>query len=304
MSPTWAARARLRLGPLLIRPLRILLRHLPPIELGFTTLLSSRITCERSALVGYRAVHLTDLHMDRFLPRHEQILHAVAQRQPHWIFITGDLLDSGSGLPHLACFLSRLREVAPVYMTLGNHDHASGLPVDTFAELADRCGAHLLLNRTLILPLECGELAIAGLDDPATGRADPGCIPDREPDRFTLVLAHAPNALDLLSGRHHADLILCGHSHGGQWRIPWFHPFWLPPGCHGRLAGEYRRNGHRLYVNSGVGWSGLPLRINCLPEVLTVDWIAEASTAEPSITRSARRLRVPGCARFDPNPPS
>ncbi len=280
MSPAWVTRARVRLGPFLTRPIRILLRRLPPCELGFTSLLSSRLTCERTALAGYRATHLTDLHIDRFLPRHERMLQAIAQRRPHWIFITGDLLDTRSGLTHLARFLCRLREIAPVYMTLGNHDHASGLPETTFTELAERCGVHLLLNRSLILPLEGGELAIAGLDDPSTGRADPGCIPGRTRNRFTLVLAHAPNVLDLLSDRHHADLILCGHSHGGQWRIPGLHPFWLPPGCHGRLAGEYRRNGHRLYVNRGVGWSLLPVRVNCRPEVLTIDWVAEESSGE------------------------
>lgn len=280
MSLAWATRARIRLGSLLTRPGRVLLRRLPPCELGFASLLSSRLTCARSALAGYRAAHLTDLHIDRLLPRHEQVLHAIDQRRPHWIFITGDLLDTSAGLPHLARFLSRLREIAPVYMTLGNHDHASGLPPSTFTELAERCGAHLLCNRALIVPLEQGELAVAGLDDPSTGRADPACIPVRTPDRFTVVLAHAPNVLDLLSDRHHADLILCGHSHGGQWRIPGLPPFWLPPGCHGRLAGEYRRNGHRLYVNSGVGWSVLPLRVNCRPELLTIDWVADESPGE------------------------
>ncbi len=280
MALDWATRARVRLDPFITRPLRILLSRLPPYELGFTSLLSSRITCERTALAGYRATHLTDLHIDRFLPRHEQMLRAIAQRKPHWIFITGDLLDTSSGLPHLARFLLRVREIAPVYVTLGNHDHASGLPVTAFIELAERCGVHLLLNRALILPLESGELAIAGLDDPTTGRADPSCIPNRAPDRFTLVLAHAPNVLDLLSDRHHADLILCGHSHGGQWRVPGFSHLWLPPGCHGRLAGEYRRNGHRLYVNSGVGWSVLPVCINCLPEILTIDWVADSSPGQ------------------------
>ncbi len=217
------------------------------------------------------------MHIDRLLPRHEHMLRAIAEREPHWIFITGDLLDTASGLPHLARFLLRLRQIAPVYLTLGNHDHASGLSVTTFLELADRCGVHLLLNRVVVVPLETAELAIAGLDDPTTGRADPRCIPGRAPDRFTLVLAHAPTVLDLLGDRHDSDLILCGHSHGGQWRIPGLHPFWLPPGCHGRLAGEYRRNGHRLYVNRGVGWSLLPVRINCLPEILTIEWVADQS---------------------------
>lgn len=280
MSLAWASRTRFRLGSFFARRLRALLRYLPPCELGCSSVVRTRLICERAILAGYRAVHLTDLHIDRVLPRHERLLQAIRQRKPHWIFITGDLLDCGSAGPYLTRFLSRLREVAPVYATLGNHDHASGLSVTTLTALAERCGVRLLINRALILPLASGELAIAGLDDPSTGRADPGCIPSRRPDRFTLVLAHAPNVLDLLSDRHQADLILCGHSHGGQWRVPGVRPFWLPPGCDGHLAGEYRRNGHRMYVNRGIGWSILPLRVNCRPELLTIDWVAATSSPE------------------------
>lgn len=152
--------------------------------------------------------------------------------------------------------------------------------MDRFIEGVERHKVSLLINQTVFVPTKSGELGIAGLDDPSLHRADPRCIPPAAPGRFTVVLAHAPNVLDQLDPTHAVDLILCGHSHGGQWQIPRIRPFWLPYGCSGRTEGLYQRNGHRLYVNRGLGWSGLPIRLNCRPEILTVDWI-EADASEP-----------------------
>ncbi|HVG03007.1 MAG TPA: hypothetical protein VM842_08950, partial [Nitrospira sp.] len=69
-------------------------------------------------------------------------------------------------------------------------------------------------------------------------------------------------------------LTICGHSHAGQWRIPYVPTFWLPPGCQGRTHGLYCKNSHRLYVNRGLGWSALPVRLNCAPEIVVLDWAA------------------------------
>ena len=71
---------------------------------------------------------------------------------PDWIFITGDLLNVPEGLPHLFRFLEHLQAIAPVYMTLGNHDHYSGVPVAQYAELADRLDVYAGLQRRLGLP--------------------------------------------------------------------------------------------------------------------------------------------------------
>jgi predicted MPP superfamily phosphohydrolase len=127
----------------------------------------------------------------------------------------------------------------------------------------------------MFIPMVSGELSIVGLDDPATHRADPRCIPSRVPGRFTVLLAHAPNVLDLLDSHHAVDLILCGHSHGGQWRFPGIHPFWLPYGCEGRSQGHYVEKGRKLYVNRGIGWSLLPIRLNCPPEIAVIEWREE-----------------------------
>jgi uncharacterized protein len=255
------------------RPLYWFFSHIPHYEYGHGTPTVTKLEASFGPLSGRRAVQISDLHLDYYLPRHDVFLRTIAELRPDWVFVTGDLLNVPDGLPHLFRFLSHLRSLAPVYVTLGNHDHYSGVPVAEFLELSDRHKLHLLINQTIVVPVPDGELCIVGLDDPTTHRADVNCIPHRVPGRYTVVLAHAPVVLDLLEPHHASDIVLCGHSHGGQWRFGSFHPFWLPYGCRGRAHGYYSQDGQRLYVNRGLGWSLVPLRWNCSPEIVLLEWV-------------------------------
>jgi predicted MPP superfamily phosphohydrolase len=105
-------------------------------------------------------------------------------------------------------------------------------------------------------------------------------VPPRADRRFTLLLAHAPNILDQVEAHHAIDLILCGHSHGGQWRVPGVPTFWLPPGCNGRVAGRHESGEHKLYINRGLGWSFLPFRWNCQPEIAVIEWTHDQIQAQ------------------------
>jgi predicted MPP superfamily phosphohydrolase len=250
------------------------------LEIGLSTHEISRLTYAHSLLAGRRAVHLSDLHLDRYQPRHDRVVATIGELRPDWIFITGDLINVPEGLPHVFRFLAGLREIAPVFITLGNHDHYSGVPIDRYCELADRHKITLLINQTTFIRTDCGEIAIVGVDDPSLHRADLSCLPPSAQNRFTLLLAHAPNILDQLENHHAVDLILCGHSHGGQWRIPGVPTFWLPPGCNGRIDGHHGEPGRRLYVNRGLGWSFLPLRLNCTPEIACIEWVDEQAHPE------------------------
>lgn len=279
---SWADRVRAFVGACLSEPLYHLFSLVPHLELGLSSHTVSTLTYVHPPLAGRRAVHLTDLHLDRYHTRHDRVVETVQELRPDWIFITGDLLNVPEGLPHLFRFLARLREIAPLYITLGNHDHYSGVPVSHYAELADRHKITLLVNQSTFVSTGAGELAIVGVDDPSLHRADLSCVPPRADRRFTLLLAHAPNILDQMEEHHAVDLILCGHSHGGQWQLPFVPTIWLPPGCGGRVAGHHHARGHRLYVNRGLGWSFLPFRFNCEPEIAVIQW-----THEQTHTRAA-----------------
>lgn len=272
---SWPDRARAFIGACLSEPLYRLFSLVPDWEFGLSSHEVSTLTYVHPAMAGRRAVHLSDLHLDRYQPRHELVIASVDDLRPDWIFITGDLLNVPEGMPHLFRFLARLREIAPVFITLGNHDHYSGVPVSTFAELADRHKITLLVNQSAFVTTDAGELVVVGVDDPSLHRADLTCLPPPASRRFTLLLAHAPNILDQMEAHHAVDLILCGHSHGGQWQLPWVPTLWLPPGCSGRIAGHHHSSTHRLYVNRGLGWSFLPFRLNCRPEIAVIDWTHE-----------------------------
>lgn len=273
---SWPRRLQLALAHRFSLPVHHLFNRFPGSAIGHDRAEVTRITCRHTPLAGRRAVQISDLHLDRYHARHDSVLRTIAGLKPDWIFVTGDLLTVSDGLSHLFRFLAGLRSVAPVFLTLGNHDHYSGVPLHQLAELADRHKLHLLINQVMIVQTGAGELGIIGVDDPSLHRADLRCIPPAAPGRFTVLLAHAPNILDVVDDRHAVDLILCGHSHGGQWRPPLIPPLWLPYGCRGRTHGHYHRNRHRLYVNRGLGWSLLPLRWSCPPEILTIDWIDDA----------------------------
>ena len=277
---SWPDRVRTFIGHALSEPFYRFFRLFPHWEVGLERHEITQLTQVYGPLAGRRAVHLSDLHVDRHQSRHDDVIAAIDELQPDWIFITGDLLNVPEGLPHLFGFLARLRKIAPVYITLGNHDHYSGVPVSQFTELADRHKITLLINQTTFISTGSGELAIVGVDDPSLHRADLRCIPPSANRRFTLLLAHAPNILDQMDEDHAVDLILCGHSHGGQWQIPGVPTFWLPPGCRGRISGKHENTRHRLYVNRGLGWSFLPFRWNCRPEIAVIDWTNEQVKTE------------------------
>ncbi len=272
---SWPDHLRAFLGCLLSKPLYQFFSLVPQWEIGLSTHQVSNLNFVHPPLAGRRAVHLTDLHLDLYHARHDLVVETIDELRPDWIFITGDLLNVPAGLPHLFRFLARLREIAPVFATLGNHDHYSGVPVAQYAELADRHKITLLVNQCTIISTGVGELVIVGVDDPSLHRADLRCVPPPADHRFTLLLAHAPNILDYVESQHAIDLILCGHSHGGQWLVPGIPTFWLPPGCNGLVAGWHESGKHKLYINRGLGWSFLPFRWNCLPEIAVIEWTHE-----------------------------
>src|SRR5947208_16762091 len=121
----WHRQMQLRLMHQLSLPLHRLFSALPAWEYGLAEPAITRIQCRHTPLAGRRAVQISDLHLDRYLPRHDRILTGIAELKPDWIFVTGDLLNMPEGIHPLFRFLARLRQVAPVYITLGNHDHCS-----------------------------------------------------------------------------------------------------------------------------------------------------------------------------------
>ncbi|HUV69105.1 MAG TPA: metallophosphoesterase [Terracidiphilus sp.] len=234
---------------------------------------------------GMRIAQISDIHMDNFTEpfflRH--IVDLTNSLKPDAVVLTGDFVTSkwrpsrdftnfavGSAW-QCANILTGL-ECKARYAVLGNHDFGVG-PQQVTEALTDN---GITVLRNAYLPIERGgaRFWLAGVDDPFSGQPDPElAIPpsiQRIPNEPVVLLCHAPDYADYLlrqSAGQAVDLMLSGHTHGGQIRIPFLRPFRLPPLGRKYVEGWFHLDRMQLYVNRGVGAIGLPFRFNCPPEI-------------------------------------
>lgn len=223
-------------------------------------------TFPRHGLAGAPSfAHVSDLHLRELTGVHEDIAAEMARREPGFVVLTGDSVDRTADLPLLAEFLALLPPV-PKFAILGNWEHWGGVDVKRLRQVYERADTRLLVNE---VQLHEG-VAIAGLDDLVGGRPEPGRIAAALPDGGArLLLAHCPaqrDSLNAASGAPRWDLVLSGHTHGGQVRVFGAAPV-RPPGSGRYVAGWYRDARPALYVSRGVGTSVLPVRFGARPEV-------------------------------------
>ena len=234
------------------------------------------------ALVGLRIAHLSDLHCtcreasELFARR---VLAAIKHERPDLIAITGDI---SSGWHHAACTADCLRGLrAPhgVYAVLGNHDwnctletYLSGSPepsptVQDCEQALSQTEIQLLENKSCSLTLKGQTIAVVGVGDPSCGRDDIAtALAGVGSADLKIMLAHSPDALDL-PGADWADLLLAGHTHGGQCRLPGLGSPWAPVWRMRRRSSGLMRSGQTLaYVSRGIS-AGMEARFLCPPEV-------------------------------------
>jgi len=236
------------------------------------------------AFEGMRIVQLSDIHLDEFtepfLLRHS--IEQINRMQPDAVLLTGDFVSyeiaprkfSVRSAWKCAEMLSEL-QCSQRYAILGNHDHwLSGTEV---AHALKSKGTTVLVNSYVSLERRGSRIWLAGLDDPVCGRPDPDkAIPaairgiEGQP---LILMCHAPDyADDLLA--HPAGksirLMLSGHTHGGQVRLPFVGALDLPPGGRKYVEGLFRLGSMQLYVNRGIGTIGVPFRFNCPPEITSI----------------------------------
>lgn len=222
-----------------------------------------------------RIAHITDLHLGQFFGVESLrfYLEEVKKLKPDLVAVTGDLINSDNEFLREAVPLFRdLAATAPVYACPGNHDNIDN--PGEFRRLAREAGVRLLVNQRETLAVRGVEVEIAGLAYAYRGSAAPGFLQKTyrgiRRGRFSVLLAHNPRVFDFAGGLV-IDLILSGHTHGGQivFRrgvnagslIDPFFPY---------SRGHYVRRGLHLYVNSGLG-SWFPFRVNCPPEITLVE---------------------------------
>jgi predicted MPP superfamily phosphohydrolase len=208
--------------------------------------------------------HLSDLHT-KGLGRHEEtLLAALETEKPDLIVISGDTVTNGRHPEVTAEVLSRLHAPLGVWLVLGNweHWHPARKPEKFYAA----AGVSLLINQSAQVR---DDVWIAGFDDAMIGKPDlEAGLTGIPAGAFVIGLFHAPAFFDIAAPR--VPLSFAGHTHGGQIRIPFLPPFWLPRGSGGYMHGWYEHGASRMYVSRGIGTSVVPFRFNCEPELAII----------------------------------
>jgi predicted MPP superfamily phosphohydrolase len=219
---------------------------------------------------GYRIVFLTDTHVASF-HRRAFFREVVAQAnafEPDLILLGGDFVTFERHIPLMAeLLLSGLTARDGVYAVLGNHDYWAN--ADGVVAAMTARGVRFIVNRGMALRRGDAMISLVGIDELYRGAPDPDAAFLRtDPHVPCIGLSHHPDIIDLLDGRR-VDLLLCGHTHGGQIRFPFFGSVVVPSKHEARYAaGFHRAGGVLMYVSRGIG-AIPPLRILCKPEVAT-----------------------------------
>ncbi len=217
---------------------------------------------------GLSILHLTDLHFTGAIERayFEEVIDAGQKLNAELIVFTGDLLDQAELIDWIPDTLGRLTAPLGCYFVLGNHDWLLGDQSPT-RRLLGELGWRDAAGRELSVEYRGRSLLIAGTELPWIGThpelvADPG-------EAFRILLSHTPDNI-AWARRHGVDLMLSGHNHGGQVRLPLFGPVYSPStfGCQ-YAAGVFWESPTLLHVSRGVsGWH--PLRLGCPPEITSI----------------------------------
>lgn len=218
------------------------------------------------ALRGYTILHLSDLHLDMALDMPAVLAHAVDSLKYDICVITGDLRartfgDINQGLDAMARLLPALK--GQVYAVLGNHDSIMMVP-----EL-EQMGIKVLLNEAVEIESRGAMFYLAGIDDAHYFGADnlERASEQVDPDAVTILLSHTPEVY-----RHAAftdfDIMLCGHTHGGQICLPGGYALMYNANCPRHMCrGAWRYHDLQGYTSVGSGSCVVDVRFNCPPEV-------------------------------------
>ncbi len=218
-----------------------------------------------------KVVHLTDIHASDAVPLRfvRKIVERVNRAAPDVVVVTGDLVtEDTTYISGIAEELGRLRARLGTYLILGNHDYwTDGARISR--EL-DRHGVNHLRNANVVLD----GLRLVGIDDHWTGNDDlDRAMAGVGTDEPSLLLMHSPDLIYQASDAK-IGLALCGHTHGGQVRLPGYGAITVPS-AYGFEQGWYVVEGSRMYVNRGLGTLPIRARFNCRPEVLHLELVPE-----------------------------
>lgn len=232
---------------------------------------------------GYRMAQVSDLHNAEMGKDNEKLLTMLQNAQPDIIVITGDLIDSrDTDLAVALRFAEQAIKIAPCYYVTGNHE--ARIPeYPKLKEGLTELGVFVLEDARLEIEQSGETIVLLGVDDPSfevdylSGDAHT-LMKDKlealmnEEDGYTILLSHRPELFEIYAD-HGVNLVLSGHAHGGQFRLPFAGGIVAPnQGLFPEYdAGKYMDHNTCMIVSRGVGNSIIPIRFNNRPEVVLIE---------------------------------
>lgn len=223
---------------------------------------------------GFKIVHISDLHNAEFGDGQKDLIDKIEAQDADIIVITGDMIDSRrTDVDKAVELITGLGNKIPVYYVTGNHESR----VREYNELESKLienGVTVLKNESVKIEKDSSFINIIGVDDPSFGMSANDIfhtVSELKTDGYDVLLSHRPELFETYceSG---AELVLCGHAHGGQVRIPFIGGIVAPnQGLFPEYtAGSYKSGSTEMIVSRGLGNSIIPLRVNNPPELVVI----------------------------------
>lgn len=248
-------------------------RYIEPNLLTVTKHTASRDNAKKSVRVAF----FTDTHFGNFYSQEKlpSLVNSINKQEADIVIFGGDFFDNyardlNEGLIDLKLItknLSKINAKYGKYAVYGNHDNGGGAS-RIYDELMSDSGFTVLKNDTA--SLDKLKINIIGFDDYLLGDIQ-NPLPDIDNNYYNILVSHEPDAVDIHDVSN-ADIILSGHSHGGQVVIPYITEKTLPVGAKTYVKGKYDiSDDTTLYVSRGIGTTVIPYRFLSVPEILVVD---------------------------------
>lgn len=231
---------------------------------------------------GFSIAHISDLHNAEYGKNNEKLIAILQEEKPNIIAITGDLIDASHTNMELALsFVQQAVNIAPCYFVAGNHEAWIGSQYDELKTALENMGVVVLQDEVIELEYSGASIQLIGLNDPDFAEQDSFLAESvletklsqlDIKDGFTILLSHRPEHFNTYQDKG-VSLVLAGHAHGGQFRLPFIGGIIAPnQGFFPEYdAGIYTENGTSMIVSRGIGNSIIPVRFNNRPEVVSIE---------------------------------
>lgn len=231
---------------------------------------------------GYKIAVISDLHNAKIGKENEKLINMLESTKPDIIAITGDMIDSRhTNIEVSLNFAKEAVQIAPCYYVAGNHESRIE-DYNDFEKNLSEIGVNILNDKQIKIEKEGQNISLLGVKDATFQKGHNiysyDVFTDKKlknfefkSDEYTVLLAHRPEIFDVYSS-YDIDLVLSGHTHGGQIRVPFIGSIAVPDqGFFPKYdVGLYTENNTKMIISKGIGNSMVPLRINNPPEIVLV----------------------------------